>query len=102
MSEENQNSNESKGNWSNRELGALWLRQGKNQKYLTGYIESDDFGSEKKRIIVFKKRDKPTDRAPDYVIYESEEYKGEKSSESTQSKQSSSQSKEEADNIPSF
>ena len=53
MSQDNQESNsESNSNWSKRELGALWLRQGKKQKYLTGYIESDDLEGEKKRILI--------------------------------------------------
>jgi len=99
MSQDKQeNNSESNNNWSKRELGALWLRQGKKQKYLTGYIESDDLEGEKKRIIVFKKLNKPNDRAPDYVIYESEEYTAPKQA-STSEKQTS---QEERDDIPAF
>ena len=34
MSDTNTSDNE----WKERELGALWRRSGKNQKYLSGYI----------------------------------------------------------------
>ena len=47
--------------WKNRERGALWKKQGKNQNYLTGVIKSlDDMGQEvKNKVIVFtnKKQD---------------------------------------------
>ena len=102
-----ENNSESNNNWSKRELGALWLRQGKKQKYLTGYIESDDLEGEKKRVIIFKKLNKPNDRAPDYVIYESEEYTASDSTASdSTSKQTSTPEKqtpqEERDDIPAF
>ena len=29
---------EKQSDWKNRELGALWVRSGKNQKYLSGTI----------------------------------------------------------------
>ena len=103
MSQDKQeNNSESNNNWSKRELGALWLRQGKKQKYLTGYIESDDLEGEKKRIIVFKKLNKPNDRAPDYVIYEREEYTSSDSAPKQTSTSEKQTSQEERDDIPAF
>jgi len=69
MSEEKQNE------WSKRELGALWKRSGKSQTYLSGFVKIGEFGVEKEvRLVIFtnKNRDK-NERAPDFVIYESQD-----------------------------
>ena len=69
-------SEESKQNeWSKRELGALWKRAGKSQNYLSGFVKIGEFGVEKEvRLVIFtnKNRDK-NERAPDFVIYESQD-----------------------------
>ena len=69
-----ENSQESK--WRSRELGALWVRSGKNQKYLSGTINIETMPgvSEALKVVVFtnKGREK-NDRAPDYVVYRSED-----------------------------
>lgn len=59
--------------WKQRELGALWRRNGKNQKYLSGYIKLGDELEEKEvRLIVFTNKYKSeNEKAPDFVIYES-------------------------------
>ncbi len=69
MSNQNGNDNE----WKERELGALWRRSGKNQKYLSGYIKVGDELEEKEvRLIVFTNKYKSeNEKAPDFVIYES-------------------------------
>jgi len=69
MSDTNTSDNE----WRERELGALWRRSGKNQKYLSGYIKLGDELEEKEvRLIVFTNKYKnENEKAPDFVIYES-------------------------------
>ena len=59
----------------NRERGALWKKQGKNQNYLTGVIKSlDDMGQEvKNKVIVFANKNKTSENAPDFIIYESKD-----------------------------
>ena len=60
--------------WKSRELGALWKRQGRNQNYLTGKIKIGEFGVEKEvKVVIFtnKNREK-NERAPDFIVYESE------------------------------
>ena len=61
--------------WKNRERGALWKKQGKNQNYLTGIIKSlDDMGQEvKNKVIVFANKNKTSENAPDFIIYESKD-----------------------------
>ena len=71
MSETNQNNN---SEWRERELGALWVRQGKGQKYLTGHVELETMPgvTEKVKVVVFSNKDKAeNERAPDYVMYRS-------------------------------
>jgi hypothetical protein len=73
---ENQAQDKQQSEWRNRELGALWVRSGKNQKYLSGTINVETMPgvTEPVKVVVFtnKGRDK-NERAPDYVIYRSEE-----------------------------
>jgi len=61
--------------WKKRERGALWKKQGQNQNYLTGVIKSlDDMGQEvKSKVIVFANKNKTSDNAPDFIIYESKD-----------------------------
>ena len=62
-------------NWKERELGALWLKQGRD--FYTGSISID---GKSERVIVFTNKgtkDKPKkDNEPDLVIYKSEEFQG--------------------------
>ena len=73
MSETNQNE---KGDWKNREIGALWLRKSAaGNKYLSGHVETaegEGIEEEKTRVIVFANKNKKNDKAPDYRIYKSE------------------------------
>lgn len=66
-----QNSNQSNGEWTKRDMGALWKREGKNQKYLSGYVKFDEFGVEREiKIVVFSNKSKKDNaKAPDYRIY---------------------------------
>tara|TARA_R100000008_G_C3555919_1_gene153191 strand:- start:268 stop:558 length:291 start_codon:yes stop_codon:yes gene_type:complete len=68
-------SNTKESEWKTRERGALWKKQGKNQNYLTGVIKSlDDMGQEvKNKVIVFANKNKTSDNAPDFIIYESKD-----------------------------
>tara|TARA_Y100000114_G_scaffold94654_1_gene88007 strand:+ start:138 stop:473 length:336 start_codon:yes stop_codon:yes gene_type:complete len=72
--ENTQEKQESK--WRSRELGALWVRNGKNQKYLSGTVNIETMPgvTEAVKVVVFtnKNRDK-NERAPDYVVYRSED-----------------------------
>ena len=96
MSETNQNNN---GDWSKREIGALWLRKSAaGTKYLSGHIETgDDEGieSEKTRVVVFSNKDKKNDKAPDYRMYLSEAPK--KTESSSKDSESTKESEEELD-----
>jgi hypothetical protein len=78
---ENQTQEKQQSDWSKRELGALWVRSGKNQKYLSGTINVETMPgvTEPVKVVVFtnKGREK-NERAPDYVIYRSEEASQEK------------------------
>ena len=56
--------------WAEREIGAFWKREGKNQKYLTGKIKSSD-GTEQ-QVVVFSNKNKTKDNQPDFRVYKSE------------------------------
>ena len=71
MSETKENTN---SECRERELGALWVRQGKGQKYLTGHVELETMPgvTEKVKVVVFSNKGKSeNERAPDYVVYRS-------------------------------
>ena len=67
MSETNKNNND----WKDREVGALWKKQGRNQSYLSGHVIVDELGVEKKmRVVVFSNRQKKAgENTPDFRIY---------------------------------
>lgn len=58
--------------WKKRELGALWRREGKTQKYLSGILKFGEFGTEKEvRVVVFTNKGKAkNEKAPDFIVYE--------------------------------
>ena len=45
-----ENTKESNNDWSKREMGALWRREGKSQNYLSGYVKIGEFGTEKECV----------------------------------------------------
>ena len=50
-------------------LGALWLKEGRSGKFMSGVITLEDEGIEIK-LLVFKNTYKEENRHPDYVIFE--------------------------------
>lgn len=60
--------NNNKQEWANRDVGALWKKEGKSQKYLSGYVRVGEENQEIK-IVVFSNRNKNNEKAPDYRIY---------------------------------
>jgi len=63
------NQNETNNDWKDREMGALWKKQGRNQTYLSGTVKSAD--GDTRRVIVFENKNKKAENQPDFVIYES-------------------------------
>ena len=65
--------NNSTNKWSDREIGALWKREGKSsgRKYLAGHMVNAD--GEKEKVVVFMNSNKTNDKAPDFRVYRSEE-----------------------------
>ena len=54
MQDNTDNTNTNDNEWRNRELGALWVRSGRSQKYLTGTIKVGEFGLEQEiKVIIF-------------------------------------------------
>jgi hypothetical protein len=74
--ENTEKQSEKQSEWKSRELGALWVRSGKSQKYLSGQIKMETMPGveETIKVVVFtnKGREK-NERAPDYVVYRSED-----------------------------
>jgi hypothetical protein len=68
-------SEENKTDWNKRELGALWRREGKNQNYLSGFIKVGEFGVEREyKLVIFTNKNKSKNpKAPDFVVYQSED-----------------------------
>ena len=49
------------------EIGALWIKEGKGQKFMSGYVE---VGGEKKRVIVYSNKYKDQNpNSPDFRMY---------------------------------
>jgi uncharacterized protein (DUF736 family) len=70
MSEEKNNAS---SDWKKREIGALWRREGKNQKYLSGKVTLGEFGEEQTiQVVIYSNKFKEKDNQPDFRIYKSE------------------------------
>lgn len=70
MSEEKNNAS---NDWKKREIGALWRREGKNQKYLSGKVTLGEFGEEQTiQVVIYSNKFKEKDNQPDFRIYKSE------------------------------
>lgn len=54
--------------WAKRDIGALWKKEGKNQKFLSGYIK-DETGAQIEVVIFANKYKQDNAKAPDYRIY---------------------------------
>ena len=54
-----------KNEWQEREIGALWKNEGRNQTYLTGKV-----GEQK--VVIFSNKNKNKDSQPDFRVYKSE------------------------------
>jgi len=79
--------------WRDRELGALWLKQGKSAKdYMTGHCSIDD---KKVSVVVFKNTNKTSERAPDYVIYKHKPRDAEEESQQNSAEEESQQNSAE-------
>jgi hypothetical protein len=61
--------------WKERDIGALWQRQGKNQKYLSGHVRLKDSDGNvvEQRVIVFTNKHKSADNHPDFRVYKGDE-----------------------------
>jgi len=59
-----------KNEWQEREIGALWKNEGRNQTYLTGKVKMQD-GTEQK-VVIFSNKNKNKDSQPDFRVYKSE------------------------------
>ena len=57
---------ETKQENKNQNIGALWINEGKNIKYLAGEIELD---GKVTKIVVFKNSYKTEEKHPDYRIF---------------------------------
>lgn len=61
---------ENTGSNNNIEIGALWKKEGKSQKFLSGKINLKEVGYDKDvDVIVFTNKSKKSDRHPDLRIY---------------------------------
>jgi len=89
--------------WKKRERGALWKKQGQSQNYLTGVIKSlDDMGQEvKNKVIVFANKNKTSENAPDFIIYESQDI-SKTDDTNTATNTAASSSEEVAEEIPAL
>lgn len=51
-------------------VGALWISEGRNGKFMSGRIELEE--GHEVRLLVFKNNYKEESKHPDYIIYEPE------------------------------
>ena len=80
MTDETHSNNKEPSEWSKREMGALWKKDGKTQKFYSGFLKFKSGGGdnpeEEVSVIIFANRHKDkNERAPDLIVYRSEDPK---------------------------
>lgn len=60
-------STDTNNEWKERDIGALWKREGKNQRYLSGKLTID---GKVTNVVVFVNKFKEKENQPDFRIYE--------------------------------
>jgi len=70
MSDTNNSSDNNNNNndWKDRDIGALWKREGKGQRYLSGKLTVD---GKQVDVVVFVNKYKEKDNQPDFRVYSS-------------------------------
>lgn len=82
----NTNQTNKNNDWAKRDIGALWKREGKSGKYLSGYFK-DELG-EQVEIVVFTNKYKGENaKAPDFRVYLSKDSNSTEVNKSKQSEQ---------------
>jgi hypothetical protein len=78
MNDNNDTVTSQQSDWKKRELGALWRRDGKSQKYLSGILKFGEFGTEQEvRVVVFTNKGKQkNEKAPDFIVYQESKKEG--------------------------
>lgn len=66
MTDNTESNDTNKSDWKEREIGALWKREGKNQRFLSGKITLND---EVVNVVVYVNKFKEKDNQPDFRIY---------------------------------
>lgn len=66
MTDNTESNDANKSDWKEREIGALWKREGKNQRFLSGKITLND---EVVNVVVYVNKFKEKDNQPDFRIY---------------------------------
>ena len=77
-----------KSDWQKREVGALWKNEGRQQKYLSGYIKTPE--GDMKVVVFSNKHRTENERAPHFRIYKSKEMASTSSGAGAQSSNDSS------------
>lgn len=87
--------------WRERELGALWVKNGRSGDFLSGHCLVDGNRIE---MVVFRNKNKTSDKAPDYILYKSKPMEGNSVVRKTpiQNANTSSTSEDESDEVPAL
>jgi len=80
------NEQKKENTWEQREIGAMWKRDGVNQKYLVGRLKLEKVprDSDELNIVVFSNKNKSKETHPDFRVYISQS-KEDRESQKTES-----------------
>ena len=85
--------------WKERELGALWVKNGRSGDFLSGHCLVDGSRVE---MVVFRNKNKTSDRAPDYILYKSKPLDQNSATQKTPLKEGSSEQASASDEVPAL
>mgnify|MGYP001265588213 FL=1 len=67
MTDNNNQTANNTNDWKEREIGALWKREGQKQRYLSGKMTVD---GKVVNVVIFVNKFKEKDNQPDFRVYE--------------------------------
>jgi|TARA_B100000085_G_C18553393_1_gene516817 uncharacterized protein (DUF736 family) len=53
--------------WTKNQKGAIWAKQSKNGKFMSGYIK---IGDTEHKIVIFPNKYKKSKDQPEFIVYE--------------------------------
>ena len=88
--------------WKERELGALWIKNGRSGDFFSGHISHTTIDGKRLEVVGFRNKNKTSERAPDYILYKSKPLDQNAMSQKTPLREDESKESSASDEVPAL